>query len=647
MIVVVPLGYNGQCYGHVHLYAAAERAIDADEYGVLRQVGELIASAIARSRHLDGLQSRTEALQSELIRQQNLEAALREALRSREELEGIMQHSPVVALLLNTTGNWAIDYISRNIAQFGYAPDAFATETMNFLSLVHPDDLPAVRVAIEQFLADGGDELTLVYRVVNSTGESRWVENRLWRQASSPADTWPRKTAPDCAPCLQGILQDITTRRLTEETIRHQAFHDMLTDLPNRVLFHDRLTLALAQARRARQMLAVMFLDLDRFKTINDTLGHEVGDQMLQAVSARLRELLREGDTISRLGGDEFTILLPVVNGEDDAVRVANKILEAFRPAFALAGREVFMTTSIGISLYPKDGQTPEELLQNADTAQYHAKAHGHNTWQFYSPTMYVRALERLEMGADLRKALERREFRLYYQPVVHLASGRVIGAEALVRWHHAERGVLLPPQFMPVAEESGLIEPLGRWILHEACQQARAWQLQGAPLAPIAINYSARQLFQEDAAETLRHEMRAAGLAPASVVLEIPERVVMRDVPESVRYMERLRALGVSLTLDDFGVGFSSLTHLKQLPIAALKIEQTFVQGLPTDANDRAIAAAIIALAQRLRLTVIAEGVETPEQLHILRELRCDCIQGNAYCPPLPIDELAAWLAR
>jgi diguanylate cyclase (GGDEF)-like protein/PAS domain S-box-containing protein len=437
------------------------------------------------------------------------------------------------------------------------------------------------------------------------------------------------------------VFSDITERKASEARIAYLAQHDPLTGLPNRTLLQDRLDQALAGAVRHNSRIALLFLDLDRFKTINDSLGHMIGDRLLQGVALRLSACTRDTDTISRQGGDEFLIVLTDVDGPDDAARVAEKILDQLHPPFDIDGQLLATSFSIGIALYPEDGTCADSLMKNADTAMYHAKECGRNTYRFFDEVMNVNALERLHMENALRQALEQQEFSLYYQPQVNLASGRIIGVEALLRWFNGSLGGVSPGCFIPLAEECGLIVPIGRWVLHQACQQAMQWQKQGFAPIPVAVNISALQFRRADMVTTVREALDASGLAPQLLELELTESLLMQSGPEVERTLAGLKALGVRMSIDDFGTGYSSLAYLKRFPVDCLKIDQSFVRDLIDDPDDAAIVRAVIQLGRSLRLEVIAEGTETPEQLDILRAEGCSAAQGFVFSPPLPAEAL------
>ncbi len=433
---------------------------------------------------------------------------------------------------------------------------------------------------------------------------------------------------------------DLEERKRVELSMRHMAHHDALTGLPNRTLFRDRLTHAMAQADRYHQKLAVLFLDLDRFKAINDTLGHNVGDQLLKIAAERLRSCVRDCDTVARLGGDEFTIIVDDIMEVQDAAVVAQKILDTLSQPYNLHGHEVFISVSVGITLYPTDDESADNLLRNADSAMYRAKEYGRNNYQFYVADMNVKARARLMLESSLRRALDRGEFTLYYQPRVDLFSGRVIGAEALLRWRHPEIGLVPPAEFIPILEETGMIIPVGDWVLRQASKQNRAWQDMGLPPIRMAVNLSVRQFIQKDLAESVLRVLEQVGLAPEYMELEITEDLLLEHNQTNIITLTKLRNQGIHISIDDFGTGYSSLSYLKRLPIDTLKIDQSFVRDIDTDPDNKAIASAIIAMAGSLHLNVLAEGVETDEQLAFLRAQGCNEIQGFSFSHPLPADE-------
>ncbi|MBI3978687.1 MAG: EAL domain-containing protein [Chloroflexi bacterium] len=455
----------------------------------------------------------------------------------------------------------------------------------------------------------------------------------------------PLRDAHGAVSHFVAIHEDITAQKQAEERIRHLAHYDALTDLPNRVLFRDRLHQAIAQARRFERLVGVAFVDLDRFKTINDTLGHDVGDLLLKAVARRLTGCLRAGDTVARLAGDEFTLILPGLAEARDAGAVAQRILDSLAQPFRLGGYEAYTGASIGIALYPLDATDPDRLVTNADATMYRAKEQGGNCYQFFTAEISARAIERLALESSLRHAVERNELVLHYQPQVDATTGQIVGMEALLRWQHPRLGPVLPAQFIPIAEETGLIVPIGEWVLRTACRQNRAWQEAGFPPLRVAVNLSTRQ-FKRDVVGTVARVLEETGLDPGYLELEITESVIVQEAEAVGGALHALKAMGVRLSIDDFGTRYSSLAYLKRFPIDTLKIDRSFVRDITTDRDDAAIATAIIALAQRLELKVVAEGVEEPEQVRFLRAHGCTEIQGYLCSRPLPAGEMARLLA-
>ena len=442
-------------------------------------------------------------------------------------------------------------------------------------------------------------------------------------------------------PILEGSLIDITERKKAEEQSHHQAYHDALTDLPNRILFHDRLSLAILHAHRRKQKLAVMFIDLDHFKHVNDTLGHSAGDEVLVAVAERLKGCLREEDTVARVGGDEFLVLLTGITRESDGAQMARKLLKVLAEPFAFKKRELFLSASIGVGLFPNDGGDAEGLVANVDTAMYRAKEAGRNNFQFFTPHMQERSQERAHLESGLRRALPREEFALHYQPILEMKGRHVVGVEALIRWNHPERGLLAPKDFIGVAEDAGLIVAVGEWILRRACRRARTLQDGPFPGLRIAVNLSARQFQDRGLVSTVERVIAETGLDPSTLELEITESIAMQNLGLTGEVLGELSRMGIHISMDDFGTGHSSLNYLKHFPIHRLKVDRSFVAGMTRDERDRSIVAAIISMAHNLGLRVTAEGVETPEQAEMLLALSCDDVQGFLFAKPFPEPEL------
>jgi diguanylate cyclase (GGDEF)-like protein len=425
------------------------------------------------------------------------------------------------------------------------------------------------------------------------------------------------------------------------------ANHDPLTGLPNRTLFLDRLRQALVKKEQSGKMLAVAFLDLDQFKFINNSLGHHVGDLLLKEVASRLNGCLRNTDTVSRLGGDEFTMILDDIAKLEDSVLVAEKIFSAFAAPFRLEDHEVFVTSSVGITLYPADGETAEELLRNADTAMFHAKEKGRNNYQFFAEELNARMSERLSLKTGLRHALQRDEFLLHYQPRIDLASGRVVCAEALIRWQHPEKGLIPPAKFIPLAEETGLIMPIGEWVLRTACTQNKSWQVAGLPPLRVSVNVSVRQFTQQNIVGVIRDILVETGLGPEFLELEITESVIMVNPDQAIKTLGELKGMGISIAIDDFGTGYSSLMNLKRLPLDIIKIDRNFVSGIAVEKSDETLVSTIISMGHNLGLSVVAEGVETDEQLAFLAERTCQEVQGFYLSEPLPPASLNVLLEK
>lgn len=442
---------------------------------------------------------------------------------------------------------------------------------------------------------------------------------------------------------LMRAIRYSVERQSADLELAYQSTHDTLTGLPNRMLFIDRLGLGLARMSRRSSMLAVMFLDIDGFKVINDSLGHDVGDELLQAVAHRLRDALRPGDTVARFGGDEFTILSEEISDASEAIRIADRLRDLLQPSFSLDGRDVFVTASIGIVLATDPGQRPEDLLRDADAAMYQAKERGKARYELFDEVMRVRVARRLETESGLHRAIERGEFALLYQPEIELNTGRVIGVEALVSWQHTSRGLVGPSEFIPIAEETGLIVPIGSWVLEQACRQGAAWRKRVGPTAPfmMSVNLSARQLLQPGLAEFVHETLKQTGLAPHDLVLEVTESVLIEDADHATTVLEELRAVGVQVSIDDFGTGYASLTYLRRLPVDILKVDQTFVRGIADGGDDAGIVETIVQLGERLGLKVIAEGVEEEAQASWLKRLGCRYAQGYYFSVPVTADEL------
>ncbi len=433
-----------------------------------------------------------------------------------------------------------------------------------------------------------------------------------------------------------GASRDITLIKEAEEEIKYQAYHDPLTHLPNRLLFRDRLQHAIARALRKAGRIAVLFIDLDHFKNFNDSLGHTFGDRLLQVVAEKFVSCVREGDTVARIGGDEFTVIMEDINSDDDVVVVANKLIGIFDEHINVNGENVYLGASIGISIYPDDGEDVESLTKLADTAMYSVKDEGRNSYKFFTPDMERRIIERVNLEHNLRVGLDRHQFRVHYQPVIDISDGCIVGMEALVRWDKPGEGLMLPERFIPLAEARGLIVPIGEWVLRQACGEGGLWHSEGCPTLNVSVNLSARQFREKDLVSTVKSVLDETRLEPNRLILEITETIIMADIQASVSIMHQLKEMGVRLSMDDFGTGYSSFNYLKQFPVDYLKLDYLFIKDITTDESAGKIAVAIISLAKDLGLTVVAEGVETAEQLDFLRSNGCDLVQGFYFSRPV-----------
>jgi diguanylate cyclase (GGDEF)-like protein/PAS domain S-box-containing protein len=607
---------QGRVFGTLTIYEAEQNSFDSEQIVMLEGLADDIAYGVV------GL--RTKAAR------EHAERALR---ATEEKLSSILDSIDNVVWSANNGGFIYLNSIAERI--YGRPLDEFYRNKELWLEVIHPDDRSRARKAHARLKT--ADSFTIEYRIVRPDGDMRWIEER----ARAIRDDYGQLLRFD------GIAIDISERKAYEARIEYLADHDALTSLANRNLLGDRITQAMAHARRNGLMLALLFLDLDRFKGVNDSFGHELGDALLLDVSNRLRLVVREGDTVARQGGDEFIILLTDIQRPQDVTAAAFKIFDAFSAPFLIRGHELFVTTSIGATLFPDDGDDMQALLRNADTAMYRAKEKNGNAFQFYSREMSVRALERAELESALRRALERKEFELFYQPKVDTDSGRIIGAEALIRWHHPDFGLVSPTRFIPMAEEIGLIVPIGDWVLHTACAQNKAWQDAGLETICVSVNLSARQFREDGLVESVAEALNVMGLAPKHLELELTESIVMNSAELFITKLRALEDLGVQLSIDDFGTGYSSLSYLKRFPLHHLKIDQSFVRDIATDADDAAITSTVISLGHSLNLKVIAEGVETEEQVAFLRDHHCDEMQGYYFSKPLPAIEFASLLRQ
>ena len=550
-----------------------------------------------------------------------------EALHESEErFRSAFDHAAIGMALVSPDGRWL--QVNRSLCEIiGYSEQELLATT--FQVLTHPEDLDPALAHISEVYEGKLPTYHMEKRYCHKLGHTVWVllSVSLIRDAQTKS------------PRFIFQIQDITDRKRAEEQLVHDAFHDALTGLPNRALFMDHLKLAVARAKRRQDLLfAVLFLDLDRFKTINDSLGHPVGDQLLVGISRRLETCLRPGDTIARLGGDEFTILLEDLKDASDANRVAERLQKELALPFNLCGHEVFTSVSIGIALSSIGYDRAEDILRDADTAMYSAKSLGKARHEVFDQTMHANAMGLLQLETDLRRAVERHEFFIHYQPIVSLETSQLRGFEALVRWQHPTRGLISPLKFIPVAEETGLIIPIGQWVLYEACRQMRQWQerFPTNPPLSISVNLSSKQFMQPDLVEQIKEILHETGLDPRSLKLEITESAVMENIEATTDMLHQLRGLGVDLSIDDFGTGYSSLNYLHRFPLCTLKIDRSFVSRMDENQEHTEIVRTIMLLARNLGMDVVAEGVETEEQRAQLRALECEYGQGYFFSKPM-----------
>ena len=525
-----------------------------------------------------------------------------------------------------------IYFSTRWKGMLGYKEDDITDDPDEWFTRVHQEDEKAFQSALISHIKGVSAQFECEYRIKHSNGTYLWVLSRglVVRNAKGV----PYRMA--------GSQSDITARKTAEERLAYDAIHDALTGLPNRLLFMDRLESHLAHAKRnPATLFAVMFIDLDRFKVVNDSLGHSVGDQLLITVAQRLKLSLRPEDTVSRLGGDEFAILLDEVKDIGDVIRVAERIKAGLVTTTFLGGVERSPTASIGIIMYNSGYTKPSELLRDADTAMYHAKALGGNRFQLFNESMHINALELIQLEGDLKKAVSRQEWLVYYQPIVSLISGETIGVEALVRWKHPQRGIVLPDKFIHIAEETGQINAIGEYVLRTSCAQARAWRDAGRPEMWVSVNLSGRQFQDQNLVETVKQILNETGLTGDGLRLEITESVAIWDIEYTVRILNDLFKLGVFASLDDFGTGYSSINHLKRFPFKSLKIDQSFIREITANKKSESLTIAIIAMARSLELEVVAEGVEKEEQLAFLKDKLCNNAQGYLLDHPMPAVDL------
>ena len=611
---VAAIAHGSQRFGL--LGVSSTTPLNGDECQALRLIADSLAETLAR-------------LRAEQARQQ-MESRLRQLSRALES------SSNGVMITSSTQLDHPIVYVNPAFERItGYRADEVIGISGRFLVR---DDLNQKGLNTIRDALRNRHEGHAILRNYRKDGSLFWNELYI-----SPV----RDEAGEMTTHFVSIINDVTERIHYEQQLAFHANHDTLTGLANRNLLNDRIGQAIAQARDDGLLAGVLLLDLDRFKLIDDGFGHTPANELLKGVASRLAACVRDSDTVARLGGDEFVIVVGRLQAADDLAVVASKTLRAFSQPFLLEGKEIFVTASIGAAIYPRDGDHGEALLRNADVAMYRVKEHGRNNYRFYTPEMTHMALDRLDMEGNLRRALERDELVVHYQPIVSLNSGRITGAEALIRWEHPRIGRIPPGEFIPLAEETGLIIPLGQFIIRQVCHDLRAWDAAGLPPLRVSINLSARQFRQDDLIDTIASALREFGIAGERLGFELTESMMMHDLENTLTTLRDLQALGALLSLDDFGTGYSSLSYLKRFPIDVLKIDRSFIRDIHENADDAAIAHAVIAMGHRLGMRIVAEGVENEAQLALLRDFGCDALQGFHFSRPVPAEEFTLMLRQ
>ncbi|HEX2060752.1 MAG TPA: EAL domain-containing protein [Thermoanaerobaculia bacterium] len=612
--VCLPIPGSDRAFGLLTAYSDTDRTFAQDEIDFLRAVADLTGAVIMNA-------------ENEAARRQAEEARA----KSEHRFRALVENASEGIALVDARGEFLYAGPSTERV-LGYRDGQLIGR--NFGELVHPDDLDTARKNLRVLLASENAEVAGELRLRHASGEWRWVEGTYKNLLLNPA--------------VRAIVinyRDVTERRLAEETLQQLAYRDTLTELPNRFLFHDRLEHAIEQARRRGTGVAVMYVDLDRFKVVNDTLGHTVGDRLLQVVARRLRDVLRSDDTIARLGGDEFAVILPEITRAEDAGSVGRKLIAAMREAIVLDGHELHVTASVGVAIYPSDGTDVVTLIKHADAALYRSKDLGRNNVQLFASSMNRRYTERLELELSLHRAIDRGEFTLVYQPVIDRQTRTLRSFEALVRWNRPGHGQVSPADFIELAEETRLILPIGEWVMRTACAQLRSWRDEGLDGFSMAVNLSPHQVSQSQFIHQVHDTLRVHGLAPHDLELEITEGAALQNLEWTLSVLDQLRSLGVGIAVDDFGTGQSSLVYLKRFPLTTLKIDREFLRDVQREASDAAIFRSIVQLGHSLGLYVVAEGIENDDDRRLVDEQACDGMQGYFFARPLAAGDVAEWV--
>ncbi|MDQ3280877.1 MAG: EAL domain-containing protein [Acidobacteriota bacterium] len=612
--VCLPIPGRDRPFGLLTVYSNEDRMFAQDEIDFLRAIADLAGAVILSAENDDARREAEDA-----------------RTRTEDRYRALVENAADGVALVDARGTFVYTGPST-LRVLGYEESELVGR--NFGDLVHPEDLETARRNLRLLLGAENTELSGELRLRHASGEFRWIEGTYRNLLLNPS--------------VRAIVvnyRDVTDRKQAEETLQHLAYRDTLTDLPNRFLFHDRLEHAIEQARRRATGVAIMYLDLDRFKVVNDTLGHTVGDRLLQVGARRLRDVLRADDTIARLGGDEFAVILPEVERGEDAGIIARKLVAALREPIKVDGHELHVTASAGISMYPSDGRDVVTLIKHADAALYRSKELGRNNVQLFASSMNRRYTERLELEMSLHRAIDRGEFTLVYQPLCDRESRQVRSFEALIRWNRPGFGQVNPAEFIRLAEETRLILPIGDWVLRTACAQLKQWREQGLDGFAIGVNLSPHQIAQPQFIHSVHDVLMMNGLAPEDVELEITESAALQNLEWTLSVLDQLRSLGLKIAVDDFGTGQSSLVYLKRFPLTTLKIDREFLRDVQREASDAAIFRSIVQLGHSLGLYVIAEGIETESDRRLVEEQQCDGMQGYLFSRPLTASEVPAWL--
>jgi diguanylate cyclase (GGDEF)-like protein/PAS domain S-box-containing protein len=628
---------NSRQTGANMIVTSGDRAIDAAIGALKRGAYDYLRKPYSPEELLKTVDN---ALQQRRLQAENKHIA-GQLESSERKYRYLVDSSPDIIYTLDHQGHFT--FVNNRVQQLlGFSRDELIGQ--HYSVLIHDEDLARANYVFHEGRSEHrlSRDVELRLKSRHANGEVRTFTHELMTIAFSPNE---KSQEPDLSrPELfgtYGVARDISDRKRADELITYQAYHDILTDLPNRVLFKDRLGLAVLQAKRNDAGLALMFIDLDRFKLVNDTLGHEIGDKLLQQAATRLKACLRSGDTLARLGGDEFTAVLPELNDRQDAALIAEKFLACLRLPFQLAGQSVHISASIGIAIYPDDGESIDELIRNSDIAMYHMKAQGKNGYSFFERSMLDASCQKIALEHSLRVALELGELEMYYQPQVDVSTRKIVGAEALMRWNHPERGFLSAGDFLPFSEENGLIIPITDWMLEAICRDLRAWNAAGGEPVRLSLNLSPQYLDRGDFFEKLRSALARHQIEPSQIEVEVTENICIHNPQTAIEQLNKLCQLGVSVAIDDFGTGYSSLSYLHRFPIHTIKIDRSFVMEIQDENSQCPVVLAIISIAKGLSLNLVAEGVETPVQERYLEKAGCNTMQGYLYHKPLPQERL------